>query len=254
MPDTQTDPVQARLITAPVPNSVRADAWDAFQQSKDADELAQRLAAIKIPDNVKADLWDMKHANATTQSDHAPADSEGLIDHIKNWATSGKVAEDLKNVAIGAIKQPGRLVQGAASGLLNVDFPAITDRAYGLPSGASAQAMQPENTAQKVGGYLADAAEVAGAGAADAGIVGSRYGVGTSTQAGRILTRATEIGSDVSQGAIAAAKSILLSGGPVTAEKIGAAVSKYGIDAAKLALKGLGLGAGLEAWKYVNGK
>jgi hypothetical protein len=38
----------------------RADAWDAFNESGDADALTTRLQGMKIPDTVKADLWDLK--------------------------------------------------------------------------------------------------------------------------------------------------------------------------------------------------
>ena len=54
------DPVADRLRRAPIPDRLRADAWDAFEQATDADDLAKRLAKLPMPDAVKADLWDLK--------------------------------------------------------------------------------------------------------------------------------------------------------------------------------------------------
>lgn len=62
MPQTQADPVAARLQMAPATNAVRASAWDAFQQSANEDDLAAKLKDMALPDAVKADLWDLKHA------------------------------------------------------------------------------------------------------------------------------------------------------------------------------------------------
>lgn len=60
MPQQVSDPVVRILRRAPANDAVRADAWDAFESARDADDLAVRLQAIKIPDSVKAELWDLK--------------------------------------------------------------------------------------------------------------------------------------------------------------------------------------------------
>lgn len=147
MPDTQTDPVQARLITAPVPNSVRADAWDAFQQSKDADELAQRLAAIKIPDNVKADLWDMKHAGGPNapmtqvQTPQNQSDSGGLA--LAGTAAALKSLPKAANVMEEIASRPGMTegIVGAASTAVGLGM-AAKDLYEGRPLDAAKHAVE----------------------------------------------------------------------------------------------------------------
>ncbi len=156
---------------------------------------------------------------------------------------------------MGAIKQPGRMVQGVTSAITGTDYPVVTDAAFGLPKGASAEVMQPHSVAEKVGGYAADAAELAAGGAADAGVVGSRFGVQSANVAQRVGIKGAEVAADVSQGAVQAAKAALLGGGgPVTATKIGAAVTKYGLKAVEVAMGYAGLGASIEAWKYLTSK
>lgn len=54
----------AILNALPVPQSLKADAWDAFAQSKDENELTQRLQSLNIPKEAKAQLWDLKHSSA----------------------------------------------------------------------------------------------------------------------------------------------------------------------------------------------
>src|ERR1700687_6502686 len=47
-----------------IDDSTRANAWDAFHQSQNEDELSQRLQNINIPQDVKANLWDAKRSLA----------------------------------------------------------------------------------------------------------------------------------------------------------------------------------------------
>lgn len=237
MADQPADPVADTLKAAPVSDSVKAQVWDAYQQSTNEDVLAARLKSVPIPDAVKADLWDLKYQSKPIQSASvAPKENPSI----------GTMAKD---VVIGAIKQPGRLVQ-AIPGVT-----ALTDKLYGLPPGASEQSMQPTNTAQEVGGYVADAAEIAGAGAADAGMVYTRNALGQFTRApymGSVAGKALDIGSRVSQGAIAAVRTSLGVNGPITAEKIGGLVGRYGVKAVKAAMYGAGIGAGWEAWEALK--
>lgn len=162
------------------------------------------------------------------------------------YQTTGQIAKD---VVAGVIKQPGRLVQmipGVAT---------ATDKVFGLTPGSSAQAMQPTNTAQKIGGYVADAAEIAAGGAADSGMVYTRNAAGQFIKAPfmqSLAGKGAQMIGEVSQGAIQAAKTALLGSGPVTTTKIGALVGKYGVAAVKAAMTGLGLGAGYEAWEKLT--
>ena len=61
---------QAQTILAPlqVGDSVKADAWEAYNSSANETELQTKLMAIKdLPDSAKADLWEAKHSTAPSQ-------------------------------------------------------------------------------------------------------------------------------------------------------------------------------------------
>ncbi len=65
MPQSPYDPVAGILAKSPTLNKHRADAWDAFHDAADADDLATRLGSLDLPDSVKADLWDLKATGKT---------------------------------------------------------------------------------------------------------------------------------------------------------------------------------------------
>src|SRR5258708_38626610 len=72
-----SDPAEQILRSAQgVDMNVQADAWDAFHQSKNEDELTQRLQNINIPQNVKANLWDAKRLAAPKVQPGALTESE----------------------------------------------------------------------------------------------------------------------------------------------------------------------------------
>jgi len=102
------DPVADRLRRAPIPDRLRADAWDAFDQASDADDLARRLAAIQMPDEVKADLWDLK-AGAPLKAETPKAKAPPL-------ATLGEIAKEsaAKRFASGLGDSIASTVKGAA--------------------------------------------------------------------------------------------------------------------------------------------
>jgi hypothetical protein len=56
MPD-----LEGLLKSAPIPDSVRADAWDAYHAAAGPQDLAARMAKLPLPNSVKADLWDQKN-------------------------------------------------------------------------------------------------------------------------------------------------------------------------------------------------
>jgi len=67
-PAPSSDPAEQILRSAQgVDTNAQADAWDAFHQSKNEDELSQRLQNMNIPQDVKANLWDAKHSLTSTQ-------------------------------------------------------------------------------------------------------------------------------------------------------------------------------------------
>src|SRR5713226_10520105 len=68
-----SDPAEQILRSVQgVDTNAQADAWDAFHQSKNEDELTQRLQNINIPQNVKANLWDAKRSAAPKVQPGAP--------------------------------------------------------------------------------------------------------------------------------------------------------------------------------------
>lgn len=72
MPQTQADPVAARLLKAPLVTSQRATVWQMYQDARDEDDLAEKLKALQIPNDVKADLWQMKYEGGTQAAPPVP--------------------------------------------------------------------------------------------------------------------------------------------------------------------------------------
>src|ERR1017187_1461038 len=57
------DPAKPILANDPaVTDDLRAQAWDHFHQSANADELAQHLATLAVPDDTKKKLYQAKQA------------------------------------------------------------------------------------------------------------------------------------------------------------------------------------------------
>lgn len=159
---------------------------------------------------------------------------------------------------MGALKQTGRLAQGASDVLANVSdkvygLPSgssgtlgrAADAIYGLPAGGSEQAMQSSNRTQRIGGYGASAVEMLG------GVTGMTsdplVNPGMATSAVEELSK---MGTPISTAAKAAVGE-LTKGGPITAAKVGVAAAKYGEAVVKLALKALGVGAVYEGYRAV---
>lgn len=57
--------VQSILQAAQIPQSAKADAWDAYYSAANEDDLAARLQKLSIPKSVMADLWDAKRAEGS---------------------------------------------------------------------------------------------------------------------------------------------------------------------------------------------
>lgn len=67
--------VESILKPLPVPDSVKADAWDAYHGASSLDDLTGRLNKLPLTDAVKADIWDAKNSEAhfsTTVTADAP--------------------------------------------------------------------------------------------------------------------------------------------------------------------------------------
>lgn len=166
----------------------------------------------------------------------APSDPKEFVSRM------GQAALD---VPIGAAKNLGRAVQmipGVAT---------ATDKMFGLPEGASKQAMQPTNPTQTAGGYVGDAALMAATAGAEAGpaILSRTAGYASNpTIAARIAASApAQFAADT-----AAAVRSQLATGPITPDKVAKMITTYGKDAVKLGIVGLGGAAGYEVWRAVR--
>ena len=149
------------------------------------------------------------------------------------WSEPG--GDVLLDVWRGAIKQPGRLVQ------MIPGVARATDALYGLPPGASKEAMQPANPTEAVGGYLADAVEFAASLGANGGMVYTRGADGKFTNAPYM----SSVGGKVTQAARKTSTAVLkairaeLGTKPLTTERVAEAAVRYGVKAVKAALIGL---------------
>jgi len=204
------------------------------------------ITGERVP--TESELHDIfKQAGVDTESQSAESKSEPFVPK-----TAGEFVRRMGNAAldvpIGAAKNLGRAVEMVPG------FAEGTDLMFGLPAGASRQAMQPSNPTQTAGGYVGDAALLAATGGAEAGapILSKTAGyISNPTVAERGLEAAkgaASFGADT----VAAVRSQLTSGGPITADKVGGLIVKYGKEAVKLALVGIGGGAGYEAWRAVR--
>lgn len=142
------DPVTDRLKRAPIPDRVRADAWDAFDQAVDADDLAQRLSRLSMPDAVKADLWDLKAGQPIA----APKEKPPAAPKVPGLATLGAVAAE-KPGGLGAFfSKVGERLNPitAAQSFGKMIIPEDAARLMGADS-AEAEQYGPLNTLRNMG-------------------------------------------------------------------------------------------------------
>src|SRR5437879_3416490 len=105
MPD---DAAQQILTPVDADNSLKAAAWQAFNDSKDENDFAQRIGGVNIPQPIKAQLWEAKKSGGTgvrqtsgatpgasqiTGISAAPAPS-GWREKTERWAQN--VADDIR--------------------------------------------------------------------------------------------------------------------------------------------------------------
>lgn len=170
-----------------------------------------------------------------------PASNAAQAPAAKTWQPTGDVLLDnAANVALGAAKKAARV------GQMIPGVSAATDTLYGFQPGTSERFTQPSNTAQKVGGFLTDAALIGATGAADiptSAPPGTRM-IQPKSFADWIATKvgnATADAETVTKEALEGARKELIGKGPLTAEKVGATVAKYGKRAVALAAGTLGI-------------
>lgn len=180
------DPVADRLRTAPVPDAIKASAWDAYESATDADDLTKRLRALPLPDSVRADLWDLKASAASVASapmatQAAPQESFGQRLKTAAYNASPLPLFERKNLPM-----TGAVLASAASG--GAAIPAIA--LAGLGGAIGETIGQASDVIQSGQGKpaLQAAQEVATQGAIQGGIEGLGRGVaGAARVAGKAL-------------------------------------------------------------------
>lgn len=112
-----TDPVADLLRQAPTSDDVRHQAWDAFETSANADELATKLTPMPLPKDVKHDLWNLKEAQRKAPTDinvtiGAPDESSMLSGAKDLAASAAPTVGGVVGGLVGGI--PGAAIGGAA--------------------------------------------------------------------------------------------------------------------------------------------
>ncbi len=149
-PPADADPVADFLRKTPTTNLQRREAWQAFEDSSNADVLADRLKAMTIPREVKRGLWELKEAAAPmpvteiAAPEYEPAaPAPSLAERAGQWA---------KDTTIGNLKGLGSTVFGL--GKMVRDYTPIGRISDVIHPDAFEQKpaeLVPTNTAQKVG-------------------------------------------------------------------------------------------------------
>ena len=161
------DPLGETLMRSSGSHAGKSAAWDAFNASKDEDELRTALEKIDIPKETKARLWDLKYqmsGNATEQGGAGKAlldrfavpmsvapsalgglraalsehpIREGVVDPAVTMA-SGEVLSRVPGLARAAMQTP--LGQGLQAGAMTaiLKFPGIGPMARAMRAGSGA--------------------------------------------------------------------------------------------------------------------
>ncbi len=144
MPD---DAAQTILTPVQADDSVKAQAWQAFNDSKDENDFAQKIGSLNLPQEAKASLWEAKKSGGTgvrQTSGATPGASQitgisaatapsGWREKTERWAQN--VADDIKYgtdvTGIGSL-----LHKMGAHGVYNGNSQDVADFIAGLPLGA----------------------------------------------------------------------------------------------------------------------
>lgn len=74
---------QSILTPLAIPNSVKADVWDAYQAATNGDDLTKRLKNLPLANSVRADLWDAYAANPPARPVSSdPGFLHGLVESL----------------------------------------------------------------------------------------------------------------------------------------------------------------------------
>lgn len=184
------DPVADLLRMSPLTQTQRKLAWDAFDETQDADALAVRIKDLALPQAVKAKLWDLKEqqappdfttTNQTDASGHATAiDWNPLSSGNLQTAYDRSGVSSLVEVGKGALKKLAD--SGVRGGAILRKIPGVDAAANAV--GSVQVPTEPTNNLQRLGGLVEQAAEIYNPTRAIAGL-----GTKTAIKAAPYLTR-----------------------------------------------------------------
>jgi len=109
------DALEDLLRRSPLTQSQRADVWDAYENTQDADALTAKLQALNVPKQIKASLWDLKESSAKPPAPVIPPVQQAP------FPTPGQTARTFAGGAVRAI--PGMAlgaIEGAAAPMMAV--------------------------------------------------------------------------------------------------------------------------------------
>ncbi len=157
MPDPQpvADPIADLLRGAPVPDPVRADAWDAFHQSAHEDEFAQRVQGLPLPDETKAQLWDHKAGVVRPPDFTAHAEIPTADQLAAAQPLQPGTSVQLNPATLGTVPEQDMVPHGP---LRAIPFDAVINTVRGLVRGATIGTTDPNDTWAAKGATLAAAA------------------------------------------------------------------------------------------------
>lgn len=186
---------QSILTPLAIPNSVKADVWDAYQAATNGDDLAKRLKTLPLANSVRADLWDAYAANPPARV--APESSDqGFLHGLAESLNPIPALKAVFNNPLGPAAGVGDLVSGMVD--------AHVDQGR-----KAAAAWRSGDRTEAVGHAMAAALPVFGPAAANAGeaIGEGRTGEGLGQAAGLIgSVIAPGLLKDVSPAALAKLK------------------------------------------------
>lgn len=113
------------LDTAPVDNSLKHQAWDAWHKASTPDEFRSSFDAMDLPKETKRALWDAKFSGENKPAQSTPAPREGIVSRVAEDASIGwrageaDIAHTVSNVAgkvpIPAVRAFGKQAEDYAT-------------------------------------------------------------------------------------------------------------------------------------------
>src|SRR5467141_390516 len=120
------DDAQNILSPVQVDNSIKADAWEAFNSAKNENELGVRLQGINLPQDTKAQLWEAKKKTGLNLPDPAMQSQQQLISRGKKLMSVSGYPELMNakparnpdiDATLGVLPAVGGTIGGAFGGV-----------------------------------------------------------------------------------------------------------------------------------------